>query len=318
MDTGWLHDALVAAWKVVGFPFDADGPFYWPFLLSAVAIGLFMYGLQAGPKPSLKKFFFPREVWAHPSARVGYVFVPLSLLVAAVLIKPLAAAIEHNSAWVADGLIGLFGPPASPWPAPIAMTVLTVAGLIVSDALLYGLHWLGHFTRWGWAIHRVHHSPEVLTFAEAQRFHPIEFAAMWLVTAGAGALLGGATAYLAGAAVPPWQLMGVHVGVFVFFFAGGVLRHSHLWLEYPTWLSRYLVSPAMHQIHHSRETRHLDKNLGVIFSWWDRLFGTLYLPAGRETFRMGVTERADELRTVGELFLAPFRRRSVADTRKND
>jgi hypothetical protein len=47
---------------------------------------------------------------------------------------------------------------------------------------------------------------------------------------------------------------------------------------YGSVISQVLVSPWMHQVHHSRETRHLDMNMGFIFSFWDRLFGTLYVP----------------------------------------
>jgi sterol desaturase/sphingolipid hydroxylase (fatty acid hydroxylase superfamily) len=36
------------------------------------------------------------------------------------------------------------------------------------------------------------------------------------------------------------------------------------------------VSPQFHRIHHSIEPEHRDRNFGVIFSFWDRLFGTLY------------------------------------------
>ncbi|NNE09772.1 MAG: sterol desaturase family protein, partial [Gemmatimonadetes bacterium] len=38
---------------------------------------------------------------------------------------------------------------------------------------------------------------------------------------------------------------------------------------------RYVfVTPQSHRIHHSTREEHLDKNFGVIFSFWDRLFRT--------------------------------------------
>jgi hypothetical protein len=42
------------------------------------------------------------------------------------------------------------------------------------------------------------------------------------------------------------------------------------------WLKYVLVTPQSHRLHHSIEERHSDRNFGVIFSIWDRLFGTLY------------------------------------------
>src|SRR6185369_17013266 len=33
-------------------------------------------------------------------------------------------------------------------------------------------------------------------------------------------------------------------------------------------------SPSNHRVHHSRDPRHIDKNLGGLLIIWDRLFGT--------------------------------------------
>jgi sterol desaturase/sphingolipid hydroxylase (fatty acid hydroxylase superfamily) len=54
-------------------------------------------------------------------------------------------------------------------------------------------------------------------------------------------------------------------------------------------VSHVLSSPAQHQIHHSCEERHIDKNFAQIFSLWDWAFGTLYIPRKKETFQMGLS-----------------------------
>ena len=42
-------------------------------------------------------------------------------------------------------------------------------------------------------------------------------------------------------------------------------------------LLRYvLVTPQSHRLHHSIEPQHRDRNFGIIFSFWDRMFGTLH------------------------------------------
>ena len=38
-----------------------------------------------------------------------------------------------------------------------------------------------------------------------------------------------------------------------------------------------IISPYQHQIHHSNAERHCNKNFGVVFAFWDRIFGTLEL-----------------------------------------
>ena len=72
------------------------------------------------------------------------------------------------------------------------------------------------------------------------------------------------------------------------------LRHSHVAMPFPRWLSYVLVSPHMHQVHHSVEERHHDRNFATVFALWDWAFGTLYLPDPRERFRFGLEAPAPE------------------------
>ena len=66
------------------------------------------------------------------------------------------------------------------------------------------------------------------------------------------------------------------------------LRHSHIRLRYPGWLERVLISPAQHQVHHSVEPRHHNRNYGEVLAVWDWLFGTLYLTRPGEEIRFGL------------------------------
>src|SRR5690606_24355142 len=85
-------------------------------------------------------------------------------------------------------------------------------------------------------------------------------------------------------------------------------RHSHIWLNYPEWLSHIFISPAQHQIHHSTEVRHFDKNLGLIFAFWDKLFGTLYVPKGYEKFSFGINKKKpNPFNNVWDMYVQPFR-----------
>ena len=97
------------------------------------------------------------------------------------------------------------------------------------------------------------------------------------------------------------------VAVFLWYFLGVHWRHSHVRIAYPRWLSYILISPYMHQIHHSKEPRHFDKNMGSIFSVWDYLFGTLYISAPDEEFKLGVAGApADIHGTLRKAYLEPF------------
>ena len=67
------------------------------------------------------------------------------------------------------------------------------------------------------------------------------------------------------------------------------------------------MSPAQHQIHHSADPRHYDRNMGLVFAFWDWLAGTLYVPEGREEVRFGLADGEHrEYDSVGRLYGLPF------------
>jgi sterol desaturase/sphingolipid hydroxylase (fatty acid hydroxylase superfamily) len=88
---------------------------------------------------------------------------------------------------------------------------------------------------------------------------------------------------------------------------GSNLRHTHLWFSYGPSLSRILVSPAMHQIHHSQKPQQHHTNMGFIFSFWDRLFGTQTIPQERMEIDFGLDHgEHTEYSSVPRLFFLPF------------
>jgi sterol desaturase/sphingolipid hydroxylase (fatty acid hydroxylase superfamily) len=93
----------------------------------------------------------------------------------------------------------------------------------------------------------------------------------------------------------------------LFFSVTGALAHSHIPLSFGC-LNRFVQAPVLHQIHHSMELRHRDKNFGGFLMDW--LFGTLYLPTGHEQFRLGLND--DEVGPTNphlrlrNIYLEPF------------
>src|SRR5438270_12794801 len=54
-----------------------------------------------------------------------------------------------------------------------------------------------------------------------------------------------------------------------------------------------MVTPSHHRVHHASNPKYLDKNLGMFFIIWDKMFGTFQpeLPAGEyESLRYGLTK----------------------------
>jgi sterol desaturase/sphingolipid hydroxylase (fatty acid hydroxylase superfamily) len=97
----------------------------------------------------------------------------------------------------------------------------------------------------------------------------------------------------------------------IFLLTWGHLRHSHLWIPFRGVAGRLFQSPAHHQVHHSTDPAHFDKNLGFALAVWDWAFGTLHIPSvEREVKQFGVGEEAPEFDTVMKTLARPFVRAS--------
>ena len=143
-----------------------------------------------------------------------------------------------------------------------------------------------------WAFHQVHHSAEVITPLTHHRIHPFE---SWLYDM-RGALVTGVVAggfyWLFRGAVSDYTLLGVPALGFVCNVTTGNLRHSHVWLRFPSAVERWLISPAQHQLHHSLEPVHHGSNYGTWLAIWDRVFGVLIVSdKAPASFGIPVSER---------------------------
>jgi len=69
------------------------------------------------------------------------------------------------------------------------------------------------------------------------------------------------------------------------------------------------VPPSMHRIHHSVVIKERDSNYGAIFSFWDRIFGTMRRDEDQERIRigMGAYQRPEALNFLRLLWM-PFTR----------
>ena len=71
-----------------------------------------------------------------------------------------------------------------------------------------------------------------------------------------------------------YHILSINIFGFAFNFLGSNLRHSHIPLSFG-FFEKLFISPKQHQIHHSQNISHFDKNYGVSLSIWDRLIGSL-------------------------------------------
>ena len=205
----------------------------------------------------------------------------LQLYLGGQLLTALRGTASVSAAWwlathgvrQADAWFGT--PEPSAWPLWVLTGLYTAVLFVAWDLSRFLLHWLSHRVPALWALHQVHHSAQVLTPLTFHRIHPVESLLYEL----RGVLVSGGVAALffwgfRGAAVD-WTLFGVAGVGLVLNVVFGNLRHSHVWLRFPAWLETWFISPAQHQLHHSRDPGDHGCNLGTWLAIWDRLAGTL-------------------------------------------
>ena len=127
-----------------------------------------------------------------------------------------------------------------------------------------------------WALHKVHHSAETLNPITIYRTHPLEGIIFTLRASLSQGIAISTFFFLFGSKVDLFTILGANIFIFIFNVAGSNLRHSHIYIRYWRWLEYFLISPAQHQIHHSLEERHYDKNFGATLSIWDWVGGSLH------------------------------------------
>lgn len=127
------------------------------------------------------------------------------------------------------------------------------------DFASYWNHRLNHGINVFWNRHVIHHSSEEFNLACALRqsiSNLIGFGALFLLPA---ALLG-----------VPQNIITVLAPLHLF----GQFWYHTRHIKKLGWLEYIIVTPSQHRVHHAINPEYIDKNLGAIFSVWDRLFGT--------------------------------------------
>ncbi|MFT4520561.1 MAG: sterol desaturase/sphingolipid hydroxylase (fatty acid hydroxylase superfamily) [Halioglobus sp.] len=297
---------------------DVPADLHWPVLLLtlALAITLFIYRKGHGArtadgherKTGLIQFLLPRDIYTHVSARVDiqlWVFDKLLRPIWAVtILATVGPATEQSIIWFLGTVAGESPALHSnlPW-----MLLYSLVTLLLYDLVFFITHFSMHKFPVLWAIHKTHHSAEVLTPLTRHREH---FLATPVWDAGAALSYGtaaGIFGYLFAGDITEATLF--NIGFFTALFGfNGTFRHYHVQFGYPRWLEKWLQSPAMHHIHHSYLEPHRDTNFAAVTSIYDRMAGTLYHPQKDEYTPWGLgPETQAENRSFWDNTMGPFR-----------
>ena len=240
----------------------------------------------------------PRRALAAPTARrwAGHTLLSFLNGTASAWIFRASAVVIASA--VSSSHYGLLNRQSLPSWARCLLAVLLI------DLLYWGQHYAYHSVSFLWRVHQVHHSDPDYDWSTGLRFHPLEV----VITHGSY------LAVIALVAPPPIAVLGFELADVVL----NIFVHANVtlpgWME--TLLRCFLITPDMHRIHHSDQLREQNTNFGVIFSCWDRLFGTYLQDPTRGHAEMGVglpEVSIEQGANVWNMLATPFLRRAGSD-----
>ena len=153
--------------------------------------------------------------------------------------------------------------------------------LLLVDMMHYWLHRLSHTCRLFWAVHVNHHSSPHFNFTVGFRagvLEPLYRFVFFIPVALAG--------------FQPADILLVYSITEIW----AILTHTEK-VRKLGWLEYILVTPSHHRVHHASNVKYLDRNMGSVFIWWDKLFGTYQEelpPAQYEPIKYGLTTQPQD------------------------
>lgn len=160
------------------------------------------------------------------------------------------------------------------WPATIIL-------LLIDDFVFYWVHRLAHHPkqRLLWGMHRTHHAAKYLNVSVMARvniFWPFVVPTAWI--SGLGFYLG----------LQAQSAMMLVIILIWNAFTHSALRwddllaRSNIGRQLLTVIEWFFITPRLHHTHHGwGKDGKAHRNFAVVFSFYDRLFGSLYSPSGR-------------------------------------
>lgn len=277
-------------------PLDDPGSrlFHVNILMSVLLIAGWLYFSKKDLSWSqLKKLILRKKYWWNRSTKLDYKVYFANSLLKIFLFIPLLDFSFHISRFVSEGLVNFQGDFMGLSPHGFLLFLFTTCAFVWDDFLRFSHHWLMHKVPFLWKLHETHHSARILTPVTLFRNHPLESA---LATIRNSLSLGVATGifvFLFEARLTVITLLGINMFGFLFNLLGANLRHSHIPLHFPVWVEKIFISPVQHQIHHSLDERHFDKNFGVSLAIWDQYLTSSWISSqNTKKLKFGLSERS--------------------------
>ena len=229
---------------------------------------------------AIGRAIFKPRLLRNESSYADMKLVFLSVIIAPPVFASLVLSSNAVAVAVSSALNSVFGPVWSVTGHDSAMRALSTLMLFLAYEVGYFVdHYLKHRVPFLWELHKVHHTAEALTPLTNYRNHPVDNLIFGYMLA---LFIGGASGVLAWVfdrKIDIVSIDGRNIIFLIFLWTIGHLQHSQFWIPFGGIWGRLFLSPAHHQIHHSDDPRHFNRNLGSVLAIWDWMAGTLEVPA---------------------------------------
>lgn len=286
------------------------GRMYTPYMISSYVIAAIVYCFYPLPfgKKSIIEYFFSKKVWLHPSANDDYILFIFNFIFYFHCISYLLIDWSFLQHALTSSFEFLALPkPENNEPGLFAAIIYTIGLTLLGELTYYIIHRVYHEVPFFWELHKVHHSAEVMTPITFIRSHPID---LYIQNTGrllSVAIASGIFMYFYPNKEGALMVAGIDAGAFIYYFFGANLHHSNIWISFGKPLEYIFISPAQHQIHHSTNPKHFDKNYGSMLAIWDWLFGSLYIPAQYEEINFGIGKEYKDYNSTPKLLWTPMK-----------
>lgn len=157
--------------------------------------------------------------------------------------------------------------------------------LFLEDFMFYWLHYFDHKVRFFWAVHATHHSSDNYNLTVGFRssvLQPLYRFLYFLPIAFLG--------------YKPIDIMFMYSVTQLY----GTLIHTRF-INKLGFLEYFMATPSHHRVHHASNIKYLDKNMGMVFIFWDKMFGTFQQELDEneyEPIKFGLTKKIENENAV--------------------
>ncbi len=283
-------------------------------LIAALLVALAFHGVQRYRRRrnvsvrAMLRAFFPRAFLLGPSSQADLKYFVINTFLAGMLFGWAILSYHVVGRTTLKLLVDGFGAlTPTTMPGWVAAAIMTVALFVAYELGYFIDHYLSHKVPFLWEFHKVHHSAEHLTPLTNFRVHPVDGLVFVNIMALMMGLTEGTLSFLFGKTVQQFSIAHSNAIIVVFTYLIAHLHHTSIWIPFTGIWGRLFISPAHHQIHHSTNPAHFDKNMGSCLAIFDWLSGTLHVPTKqREKLTYGIGDDTPNPHAVGEGLVRPL------------